>query len=200
VYIVDVLDRFPLGVNYVAQAQAAYELICGQLERMIRERGGSPNGASGINFEGRAPLPPLRLYIDETGVGDAFCDMLARLLRSAESTKYILMVRVRLVGGEHYRRDYSDGLVRAITGKGFAARRLVTVIKARLVKLPAKLAGRLDTEDELRAYEARMREDDGHTTYGAQAPGTHDDLLTSVALAVLETGNEHGVTTQTYTY
>jgi hypothetical protein len=198
-YIAETLERIPLGINYVSQAELVYPLLAGVRELSIQERGGSANGASGINFDETGPggwlatLPRIRVLADETGVGDAFCDILQRLMRLDRRTETIPLIRVRFVGGAQYRRDYSDGMLRGIVGKEFLARKLVTMVKARRVTLPAELAGRADVEDELRAYEARMREEDGHTTYGAQEPGTHDDLLTAVALAVLETGDEHGV-------
>lgn len=187
-YLVDTWQQLELGVNYMDQAKVLHALVIGLRERAIQERAGW-NG-----FGEQPPLPAIRLYVDETGVGDSFCDTLERLLQADRATREVGFLPTRFVAGEGYRRVWERTRMRGLVGKGYLARQLVTRVKSRCVTVAGKIDARLIAEDELRVYEARMREEDGHTTYGAQQPGTHDDMLTALALAVLEGWNDYGVT------
>ena len=129
--------------------------------------------ASGIARRcGRRP----RLYLDATGVGKPVLDLLVARVPEA--------IGVYFVRGDQRREEVLDGRRQVKLGKAHLVRRLQALMDHHRIHLPqtpeAKALGR-----ELANYEIRIDEK-ARGRFGAFRSGTHDDLVTALALAVQE--------------
>jgi hypothetical protein len=135
----------------------------------------------------RSPLVP-RLYLDATGVGTAFLDLLRALHPPA------VIVPVYFTHGDRlaWRREgQRPALNRRDTrplilslGKAWLVTRLQALFEGRRVRLSAANPEAAAVRQELLDYEIRPGTVD-NDKYGAFRTGAHDDLVTALGLATL---------------
>lgn len=121
----------------------------------------------------RSRQPP-RVFVDATGVGTPIVD----LLRAQIPAVYLWAVTFT-----HGRRRKEDRAARKVTvGKAHLVSHLQALLRDQRLHLPQHREARALAE-ELLTYEIRVDEN-ATDRYGAFRAGTHDDLVTALALAV----------------
>lgn len=171
-WVVRHLARLPLGIEYpeiAGEIARVYRAVAARVEpaheEVVSTAGGVP-----ITRTVPARLARVELYVDRTGVGEAVCDWLA--------ADGIHPLGCLFVAGERRTRNG-----RSVTlGKAWLVSRLQSLAQSGRLHLPQTSEARA-MEDELLNYEIRANEA-GHDSFGAFKVGTHDDLVTAVALAV----------------
>lgn len=114
-----------------------------------------------------------RIFIDATGVGQPVIDLLREANFACRN-----LVPVYFTHGDQRRENRDDIKL----GKAFLVSRLQVLLETRRIHAPRNS----ETEalvDELLNYEIRTSEN-ARDQYGAFRPGTHDDLVTALGLAV----------------
>ncbi len=153
-YTIRHLERLPLRTPYPAVA-ARIQAVAAAAAR-------------------QAGCPP-EIFVDATGVGAPVMDLLRE--RAPEMQSAIAVV---FTAGS--RRTEHPGKCKITLGKAFLVGRLQALLQNGRLHLP-------DTHEaqalarELMIYEIRVAET-GHARFGAFKPGTHDDLVTALGLAV----------------
>ena len=149
------LERLPLGTPYPEVAD--------RIEDLVDQLQNRPEGLK-------------RVYIDATGVGTPVVDALVGRVSPD------LLRAVYLTGGRVHRISWQGRYWQIRLGKARLVHRLLGLLQGRCLALPTGAEARA-LEAELLSYEIRI-DTKGHDRYGAFRSGTHDDLVTALALAV----------------
>lgn len=156
------LQRLPLGTSYPAVAARIAQVIA--------------------TLNRRYPDQTPRLTVDATGVGRPIMDMVSSHLEQANVT----LVAMTFATGDAYRPLLHQRTVwqEMRLGKGYLVSRLQALLQTRRLELADSETTRTLTR-ELLDYNMRIGQD-GHNEMGAMRVGSHDDIVTALALAVLE--------------
>ena len=153
-YVVRFVERLPLGTAY-PHVVRRLATVC----RQVAQR------------SGQRP----EVFVDGTGVGTPVVDLLDAARLDASRVWSVIFT-----GGDRRREDAARR--RITVGKAFLVRRLQALLRDRRVHLPGCAEARA-LAAELQVYEIRV-DVDAKARYGAFRSGTHDDLVTALALAV----------------
>jgi hypothetical protein len=153
-FLVRHLERLPLGTPYPQ--------VVDRVEALTRRL---------VQRTGEWPV----LYVDSTGVGQPVVDHL-------RDRRIGMVVAVYFTGGEDRKESWEGERLRVALGKGYLVSRLQALLGTGRLHLPRGREAAALT-DELVNYELRVS-GDGHARAGAFRTGTHDDLVTSLGLAV----------------
>lgn len=151
-YLVRFLERLPLGMPYPKVAGRIAEIV------------------EGVRY--RMPEASIRLYVDQTGVGQPVVDALR------EKVTYPL-IGVTLAAGERLTVKGNE----ARLGKAYLVSRLQVLLQNGQIHLP-KTAEAEQLARELLDFEIKV-DRDGQDRYGAFKVGSHDDLVIALGLATL---------------
>jgi len=161
-YLIRHIERLPIGTSYpdVVRRLAA---VVDSLERLMQD--------------GKMGFHRPHLLVDITGVGRPVFEMLKGALRGRPSR----LTGVTFSSGEHL----AQGSLRdeIVVGKAYLVSRMQSLLQTGRLQLPQTEAAKQLIE-EMQDYEIRVS-DAGRLTAGAFKSGTHDDLATALALAVL---------------
>lgn len=158
------IERLPLGTSYPDVANYICDLLGSE------------------HFKRRH----VRALVDVTGVGRGVYDIVERETRTRQFPALgVTLQPISFVHGEKYNQ-------RAGTlGKAYLVSRLQALLQCGQIHAPDTAEVRA-MQEELRVYEIKI-DQDGKDTYGAFKVGSHDDLATALALAVLEDPFSGGV-------
>ncbi|MGI8405476.1 MAG: hypothetical protein ACR2OE_12060 [Thermomicrobiales bacterium] len=131
--------------------------------------------------------PSIQLVLDSSGVGVPGVDIVRDALYGSRAR----LTAVTFSHGEALNCKSS----RAWTvGKGFLLKRLQALLQMERIKLPANHPEAAAMARELQDYEIKI-DSDGDMKTGAFRVGSHDDLATALALAVLRDPGGFGLST-----
>ena len=171
VFTTRLLQRLPLGTSYLAVADRLVEVVTNIAAQPVQMN--------------HAP-PSVTMLIDATGVGAPIVDMMRKALRGSRCR----VTPVTFVHGERLTTQ-GHGLR---MGKEFLVGRLTMLMESGRVDLPVDHPEAAAMRRELEDYERRLKAGTAGTMqYGAMAAGSHDDLVTAVALASLRDSSGRGV-------
>lgn len=187
VYQAQLAERVPLGTSYPDLAQILVKLLVSIYEREARLRLNRVHVPSDL---ASPDIPQRYLYVDATGVGEAFCDILRPMLSVDNRTNRIWLQPVKFRAGQKY--DPSTGMM----GKAAMVNRLQVLMQRRppCLGIDRKVCPEADdVKAEILNFDADTNQD-GHTSFGAK-PGKHDDMVCAVGLACLEDPADYAVRT-----
>jgi hypothetical protein len=157
-YAVRNLQRFKLGTRYTAVASAL-----SKMDQQLKAHAAAQKKLAEIFY-----------FIDATGVGTGVCEIIESELPEAD------IYRVYITGGIKETVDYNEREVRLPKGQMVSA--LMAAFDSGILHLTKKSSLYAEMLDELQNYRIHITED-GRDHFGAKV-GAHDDLVTSLALAV----------------
>ncbi len=152
IYTVRFLERLPLGMPYPRIADRLVQI------------------AEGVRF--KLPEASIRLYVDQTGVGQPVVDQLREKISHP-------LIGVTLAAGERLTVRGDE----ARLGKAYLVSRLQVLLQNGQIRLP-KTAESEQLAHELLDFEIKV-DQDGQDRYGAFRVGSHDDLVIALGLATL---------------
>jgi hypothetical protein len=159
-FIARYLSRLPLGTPYPRVADRLAEV----LDNLSKQASAEARKEVTVN-----PT----VYIDATGVGAPLVDLM--------KDKGVKVTAVFFNYGDRcVRNEETHGLV---VGKAYLVSRLQILLQSARILLPKADEARALAE-ELETYEIKIDEK-ANERYGAFSTGTHDDLATSLGLAVI---------------
>lgn len=158
-YNVPFIQRLPLEMKYPQQVARFVEIITGAAQK--------------CQWKCQPPV----IFADVTGVGDGVLDLLEpelhkRGLRGLHRVRFTHGDRITVNPGRHI-----------TIGKSYMGNRLQILAESQRVHLPDIPEARA-LADELLDFDIEVDEDGGEKL-GAMRPGTHDDMVVSLALATL---------------
>lgn len=157
-FLVRHLERIPLGTEYPKVVSRISEII---------QRVSSIGGHS------------TTVVVDATGVGMPIVDMLSEKIPLT-----VNLIAVQLVSGSSLTSQFLDKYTLVRLGKRRLVETLQKALRSKRLTLPDNSSVESEAlRRELAQYEMRFTER-GTDTYGAFKSGSHDDMVTSVALAI----------------
>ncbi|SRR5260221_2058178 len=163
-YRVHDLKRLPHGISYAEQSR----LIVQYLVRI-----------SELQSAGTIPKSvPRCLFIDATGLGKPVVDVLEEYLQDEPRTHDVWVYPLRFKQGEQY--DRGNGII----GKTYLISSLQAVLAAERLDLPAKHPMLDVLKREIADYRIKIDAATGIESLGGV--GSHDDLVTALALSVVD--------------
>lgn len=178
--------RLSLGVAYPDMADQLCDVIL-TTKRKVQER---TDYLLSTKYAGAMPKVRKRIkaksieiptvYIDATGVGQPVADLLQDRLRTPTGERQAKIVCCYFQHG--VRRDVK-GPRRIHLGKEFIVSRLQALLQTGRLEIPRTTESEI-LRKELLNYQTKVSRNKGSATFGAHRSGTHDDLVTALALAV----------------
>lgn len=158
-YSIPFMQRLPLETKYPQQVARFVEIITGAAQKC------------------RGICPPCEIYADVTGVGEGVLDLLEpELLKKGIRGLH----RVRFTHGD---KIIANPGRQISIGKSWMGSRLQILAESQRVHLP-DIPEAHALAEELLDFDIEVDEDGGEKL-GALRPGTHDDMVISLALGTL---------------
>ncbi len=132
------------------------------------------------------PRPEIFLRIDATGVGSPIVELVESAL-FGRGKQYTRVQPCFFTHGDRINRSSGTYTV----GKGFLVGRLKALQQSGLLKIAPDILDAPAVVEEFLDYEIRVDEN-ANDKYGAFKTGTHDDRVTALGLAVLQTPGPRG--------
>jgi hypothetical protein len=174
-FIIPFLERIDLGTPYPDISRRLVRLINNLENRLVYEEAQRMLLRPYDERVVEQVRNSIWVIIDATGVGQPVVDFLR------EAAPDICMCAVTFTYGEHNNVLWRS--TEGTMGKAFLVSRLQVLMQAGRVHLPDIPESHILIR-ELKDYEIRIT-DTGADTYGAFKKGSHDDLVTALALATL---------------
>jgi len=154
----------PLGQPYPQQAREVVRLAEAALDKFKNMPGVDPNFKS-VDF-----------FMDVTGVGDGFVDLIKPFLRDK-----FHVVPCRFVHGD----KLGKGIDEYRPGKSWFANRLQILSEGKQIHISPDNPEAEAVATELMDFDIEVDETTGIDRYGAMRPGTHDDMVSALGLACM---------------
>lgn len=155
------LERLPLQMSFVAQADRIAEVVAG-LKTMSTER--TAKGQQGYSVE---------LVVDATGIGRVLIDLLRE--------RRLAPIAVTIVAGDKSVERIDKGIS---IGKYKLIGDLKLLMEQRRMRLPETEEAYICAK-ELQNYHEKQNDQTGYIRYDARS-GSHDDLLFALGLSVID--------------
>jgi hypothetical protein len=170
-YTVRHMERLPLGTSYPDVAKRIVEVALNVSKHEYEQRLHGDLIANHLSH---------LLYVDQTGVGAPVVDIVREALRLEPEAKDWSLWPVTF---RH--RDQKYDRTAKTVGKAFIVSTLQALFQRHAIELPKGHAEAEAMARELQSYEIRV-DANANDQYGAFKVGSHDDLVTALGLAVME--------------
>jgi len=197
VYTVQLIDRLEHDLAYPVQIARIMELCVRLRERLLEVRRSVALHEPWLNTGPRLalPIPPISIYLDATGLGGPVSELLETALKDDPRTREMHLYPLVFMSGERFTRSGARAGEPGRIGKTYLIARVQALLATACLELPKQVPIAPELRREIDTYHVNIDASTGQETWGAAGPGSaHDDLVTALALAVVDDPRRRRVT------